>query len=575
MKRRCWLRVPFGLEPARHLLTVGHSFRPKGMPPSSSGWTQSVVPDLPQPFRNVRIFARFAHTWARGGVGESATLLEISKMTERANPIIGTGEATGILPAGTAEPVIVIGTKSIRESFDERCLQQAVNTALAPGVVRTVLNPDGHAGYGAPIGCVMASPTHIYPGPVGVDIKCSMSLLQTNIPNEDLRDRGLRRALIEAICDRTPTGAGRGQRSVKKSRRVSEELGRWAVVEGASQRVCEALGIPPNWADRCEDSFHVGHDGTAEALGVRLDKLIRENVITNFDEKAMQLGSYGGGNHFGECERVTVASTERATHVAERFGILDNHIAFLSHCGSRGIGHALAMNQFRTMQERFARENIPLPGDDKELVYAELGTELANDYLDDMALGANFATVNHMLINALVLEAFQELIPGCEGWLVYFISHNIARFETVDGMPMWVHRKGATRAFPAGHPELKGTLFEDTGHPILLPGNPVSGSAVMVAEPTAKLSLYSVNHGAGRTMGRKHAVRTLDQSEVDQELNEHDVLSNQRRYPRDEAPAAYKDFKEVLRSVELAGLATQVASLSACFVIKDAGPSDD
>ena len=192
-----------------------------------------------------------------------------------------------------------------------------------------------------------------------------------------------------------------------------------------------------------------------------------------------------------------------------------------------------------------------------------------------MSLGANFATVNHLLINALVLEAFQEVLPGTKGELVYFISHNIARREIVDNRMAWVHRKGATRAFPAHHPGLKGSRFESTGHPILLPGNPREGSVVMVASEGAAKSCYSVNHGAGRRMGRKDAIRRLDQATIDQELDQHDILSNCRQYPKDEAPDAYKDFEEVLRSVEVAKLATQVAKLKARFVIKDGDKADD
>jgi tRNA-splicing ligase RtcB len=181
-----------------------------------------------------------------------------------------------------------------------------------------------------------------------------------------------------------------------------------------------------------------------------------------------------------------------------------------------------------------------------------------------MALGANFATVNHMLINALVLEAFQEVLPGTTGQLVYFISHNIARQEVVDNQLAWVHRKGATRAFPGGHHAIKDTPFAETGHPILLPGNPRDGSVVMVAKPDAVKSCYSVNHGAGRCMGRKAAARNLNQQEVNADFETHDILYN-----------AYKDFKEVLHSVEAAGLAQQVCKLKARFVIKDAAEADD
>jgi tRNA-splicing ligase RtcB len=250
-------------------------------------------------------------------------------------------------------------------------------------------------------------------------------------------------------------------------------------------------------------------------------------------------------------------------------------VAFLSHCGSRGIGHLLAAGQFKALQRKFSDWDIPLPGSDRELVYAPLGTPEADAYLDDMALGANFATVNHLLINALVLEAFQEVIPGAAGRLVYFISHNIARREIVDGKPAWVHRKGATRAFPAGHPGLKDTPYATTGHPILLPGNPQAGSCVMVADEGAKLSCYSVNHGAGRALGRKRAIRELDQRSVDESFATADILTTCRNYPRDEAPAAYKDFDEGLRSVKAAGLASEVARLRARFVIKDGDKADD
>ncbi len=267
-----------------------------------------------------------------------------------------------------------------------------------------------------------------------------------------------------------------------------------------------------------------------------------------------------------------VSEDARHQAVAETFGLQDGRVAFLSHCGSRGFGYNLAQGQFKSLQEKFAKWQIPFPGADRELVYAPLGTLEADAYIDDMSLGANFATINHLLINALVLEAFQEILPGATGHLVYFISHNIARQEIVDNRMAWVHRKGATRAFPAGHHGLKGTRFAETGHPILLPGNPQDGSVVMVAEAGAAQSCYSVNHGAGRAMGRKAAARTLNQADIDRSFDERDILTNCRLYPIDEAPAAYKDFKEVLRSVETAGLASTVAKLEARFVLKD---SDD
>lgn len=485
------------------------------------------------------------------------------------NAIIPQSEAVGTLPVpdSNVTPITVIGTESIRAGFDQKCLEQAINSRLAPGVSDLVLNPDAHAGYGAPVGCVMSSPTHIYPGPVGVDIKCSMSLLQLTLPEDELKLREARRAVINALMQRLPTGAGKGQRSVKKSRFVEYSLGRLAATEGASEKVCSALGIPPHWAQACEDAFHVGHDGSKDSLELRFELHERTRGGEFLHSKLQQLGSYGGGNHFGEANTVRVQAGEE--EVARVFGLRDGNVSFLSHCGSRGFGYYLAQQQFKTLQQQFSERNLKFPGGDKELVYAPLGTPEADAYLDDMALGGNFATINHLLINALVLEAFEEIFPGVKGDLVYFISHNIARKEDVNGVESWVHRKGATRAFPAKHEALQGTKYEATGHPILLPGNPAAGSAIMVAQPGAKLSAYSVNHGAGRAMSRTRATKELSQREVNDLFERADILSNCRNYPLDEAPAAYKDFREVLASVQKAGLARPVAMLSARFVIKD------
>ncbi|MEL6110963.1 MAG: RtcB family protein [Planctomycetota bacterium] len=426
------------------------------------------------------------------------------------------------------------------------------------------------------MGCVMVSPTHVYPGPVGVDIKCSMSLLQTDLPAKAIEDLGVRKKVIQAISKRVPTGAGRGQRHAPKSKRVDGRLGFEIATKGAVKSVLKKLDIPKAWADSCEDAFHTAPDGSSDTLAARLEWMGRErDKLDRIESKYRQLGSYGGGNHFGEAEVVQVKDGQREREVAEVFGLRDGCVAFLSHCGSRGFGHDLAMAQFRSLKTSFQKRGLAFPAGDPQLVYAESDSEEGIAYLCDMAMGANFATVNHLLINALVLDSFREIFPGVRGELVYFISHNIARQEPLDGSMQWVHRKGATRALPSGHSQLVGTRFEATGHPILLPGNPRDGSSVMVADEDAKLAAFSVNHGAGRRMSRTKAKKQLDQSTIDRDLADNDVVSNCKSYPRDEAPDAYKDFEEVLRSVRRAGLATEVARLKAKFVIKDGAPADD
>jgi len=194
-----------------------------------------------------------------------------------------------------------------------------------------------------------------------------------------------------------------------------------------------------------------------------------------------------------------------------------------------GFGNIIAHNQFKILQSHFERWGIPLPAGDRELVYAPLGTPEADNYLDDMALGANFATVNHLLINALVLEAFQEVIPGVKGNLVYFISHNIARqeiFEEKKGLGASKRRYTSFSRRPFCH-FAKRPLRKPATR-FLLPGNPVSGSVIMVAEAGADKSCYSVNHGAGRQLGRKAAIRELDQGKIETEFKDADILTNCR-----------------------------------------------
>ncbi len=285
-------------------------------------------------------------------------------------------DAVGFLPArgNKGKPITVIGTDAIRDGFDQMCLKQVLNSREAPGVTDVVLNPDAHSGYGAPIGCVMVSPTHIYPGPVGVDIKCSMSLIQFDCLDEVIADKKVRRELINAVCKRTPTGAGKGQRHAKHGREVDFELGYKMATEGASEAVCEALGIPYAWAQRCEDAYHVGHDDSTGALQKRLDKMLDGGYRERFLNKMQQVGTYGGGNHFGEAQRVEINGSHEAKVAAEVFGLKDGHVAFLSHCGSRGFGHDLASNQFKVLEKKFEKWGVPFPANDKKLVYAPLGT---------------------------------------------------------------------------------------------------------------------------------------------------------------------------------------------------------
>jgi tRNA-splicing ligase RtcB (3'-phosphate/5'-hydroxy nucleic acid ligase) len=489
-------------------------------------------------------------------------------------------EATARLSTPRNKLITVIGTAAIRETFDAGTIRQILTIADAPGIDRAVLNPDGHVGYGCPVGSVFSSREMIYPNAVGPDVKCSMSFLQFDLPAAALSDKPLRRRLIDAIELRIPTGPGhhKGRKALPLD---DVELLKRVATLGAHPDVLAALNIPGQWVNVCEDASH----GEPEALAGRLATLMNGN--TEFwTRKLQQLGGVGGGNHFMECNAVSVVPAQAA--IADAFGLRDGCVGFLNHFGSRGFGFALTSGsgshhpgQFKLLEEHFARWHIPLPGDDRENVYAPLGTRHAIDYWNDMSLGANFATVNHLLVCKYVVDAFEEVLGAVPSELIYYIAHNIIRKEIIDGEEAYVHRKGATRALPAGHAELVGTRYESTGHPILLPGNPRDGSTIMVGLPGSAIALNSVNHGAGRIRSRGACRRAAKdaadphhelfrQQSVNAEFEHADILTNcGRNYPVDEAPASYKDYGEVIKSVEQAGLAKLVARLKPLMNIKD------
>ncbi len=490
-----------------------------------------------------------------------------SQATSTTFQLVDPTDATAKLISPANKVVTVIGNASIRAGFEQGCLKQIVNIADAPGIFEAVLNPDGHQGYGCPVGSVFASREMIYPNAVGPDVKCSMSFLQFALPAEALADVKLRRALIDAIEARIPTGPGS---HVAKKARPFDDINvlRRVAIEGASRDVLDSLDIPREWAALCEDASH----GDAKVLEEHLARRTRQ--AQSLEGKLRQLGGVGGGNHFLECNVVHV--NEGAESIAQHFGLIDGHIGFLCHFGSRGFGFMLTSGgrgypgQFRFLADRFNQWHIPFPGGDSHNVYVPLGSAECEDYLNDMYLGANFATINHLLICTYVLEAFREVLgKSLEAKLVYYIAHNIIRHEIVDKAPAWVHRKGATRALPAGHHELKGTKFYDTGHPILLPGNPVDGSTILVGSKGSRLALNSVNHGAGRRMSRRQAMQSFTQKQVNDTMDAANIITNCRQYPIDESPDAYKPYGEVIDSVLAAGLAKLVARLRPVMNIKD------
>jgi tRNA-splicing ligase RtcB (3'-phosphate/5'-hydroxy nucleic acid ligase) len=468
------------------------------------------------------------------------------------------------------KPITIIGNEHILSTLEEGCLQQAINSRNAPGVNQLVITPDSHQGYGCPVGSVLVSDTMVYPGPVGPDIKCSMSLLQSDVPADEIKSKKVRRELINAIQERIPTGNTKRVTDRGFCKKASfNEIVRAVICYGvgSSLETLNFFRIPEDWVGRLEDKSF----GSPDELWQRYEELIELGIFSENYDNFNQIGSIGGGNHFIEGSITELIAGEE--QVSQGFGLRNGCVSFLSHFGSRGFGYKLANNQFKSLEHKFKAWGISLPGGDKELVYAPIESIEGQNYLRDMSLGANFGTLNHLVVNVLLKEALAEVFPGSKSELVYHISHNIIREEVIDGKKSLVHRKGSTRAYPANHFSLRDTNYYTTGHPILLPGNSINGSYVMVANEGAVDSCFSINHGAGRQMGRKAAERTFTQTAVDAEMDQADIVSNCRNYPVDEYMGVYKDFEQVTQSVELANLARRVARLIPKISIKDADTS--
>jgi len=442
--------------------------------------------------------------------------------------------------------VDIFATEPILKEISDKTIKQCSNTANTPGVYRINLNADAHEGYGCPIGSVVATEDIIMLGPIGYDISCSMSYIQTDLPVEEIESRQVRRKVIQALCQYIPQGTGKHR--APKQLSINDKRYKKILELGASDKnLMNQLGIETNWLNNLERT-HLDAD----------PELLSQKAYSRGDG---QLGSLGSGNHFLEGQKVEIVNSE----VADQWGI-KNTFGILTHCGSRGLGHQIATEFFQKLWKYCKEKEIHVL--DKELVYADAHSALGRKYLLSMGCAANFAIVNHLIINSAIYSALMEIFPSIKCDFVYHISHNLVQKELVGDREFYIHRKGATRAFPAGHPFLEDTKFAETGHPVLIPGSSISGSSIMVGLPGNDKNFHSTPHGCGRSMGRREAKRRLTQEHVNTKMLEADVLSNRRNYPIDEFSDSYKSYDDVIESVTLAGLATEVAKLKPLFVIK-------
>ena len=442
-------------------------------------------------------------------------------------------------------------------AFGDRSVEQLVNVAMLPGLVKYAMAmPDMHQGYGFPIGGVAAFDYDkgiISPGGVGYDINCGVRMLTSRMDYEDIAPHI--DALATALYRHCPSGVG-GSGAVSLS---WDELN--AVLDGGS-----GWALKHGYAT-AEDVARTESEGClprAQAAAVPDRAKARGRG---------QLGSLGSGNHFLE---VDVVDAVYDAGTADSYGLRVGQVVVQIHCGSRGLGHEVCTQSLRQLQDAPRRYGIPIP--DRELVAAPIGSPEGQAYLAAMAAAANYAFANRQVLAHFVRLAFEEILAGkVSDWhldQLYDVTHNIAKVEdhTVDGVPMRlvVHRKGATRAFPAGRPELPD-IYRTTGQPVLVPGSMGTHSYVLAAEPASlELTLGSSCHGAGRRMSRRAATQAVRGESVRAELKERGVAvrAKSMRGLAEEAPLAYKDVSLVVESVVGAGLARKVARVRPVAVIK-------
>ncbi|PKN73247.1 MAG: RNA-splicing ligase RtcB [Deltaproteobacteria bacterium HGW-Deltaproteobacteria-10] len=459
---------------------------------------------------------------------------------------------------GMKVPGMIYANENIRELLrNDESPRQVVNVAHLPGIVNySLAMPDIHWGYGFPIGGVAAFDLDegiVSPGGVGYDINCGCRLMATNLSLVDVQDKIS--DLTTALYNHIPSGVGStGQvkLSGKDQKKVLEDGAGWAVKAG--------FGTPAD--------LEATEDGGAIA-GADPEKVSARAL----ERGKQQLGTLGSGNHFLEIEVVQEIFDETA---AQAFGLHKGQIVIMIHSGSRGLGYQICDDYLALMVKHGHETGIELP--DRQLACAYLSSQRGRDYLAAMACGANYAWANRQLLmhrTQEILEKTLRLSPRDLGMrLVYDVCHNIAKIESfpIKGKTkkLCVHRKGATRAYPAGH-EAVPVRYRSVGQPVLIPGDMGSGSYVLIGQPKAMEETFgSACHGAGRLMSRTQATKASRGRSISREMADQGVLvmAGSRGTLSEEMPEAYKNLNDVVQVMHEAGIAKKVAKLKAIACIK-------
>ncbi len=447
--------------------------------------------------------------------------------------------------------------KLLEDVKNDRSLEQLVNTASLPGAVKYALAmPDIHQGYGFPIGGVLATELPdgvISPGGVGYDINCGVRLLATHMEQSEIAP--YLDDLTSALYANCPSGVGKGGNVKLKSGELDRLLERgspWALKRGFAAE---------------SDLERTEENGCLEgADAAKVSPRAKERGVG-------QVGTLGAGNHFIEIDVVENTLDEA---IAERIGLFQKQIVIQIHCGSRGLGHQICSDYVKRFQKSINRYGFRLP--DRELVCAPLSSPEGQDYLQAMKAAANYAFANRQVLAHHIRRSFEHVLAGKVGnhhvYQIYDIAHNMAKVETheVNGrmVKLCVHRKGATRAFGPGSPELPG-IYRDIGQPVLVPGSMGTASWVLAGTRASMTQTFgSTCHGAGRTMSRKRAKKSIHGPGLREQLERQGVhvRAGSLSGLAEEAPAAYKDVNRVVEVVHGAGIAKKVARLRPLAVIK-------
>jgi len=438
---------------------------------------------------------------------------------------------------------------------EDGSLEQVANAAMLPGIVRaSFAMPDIHYGYGLPIGGVVATDPGndgvVTPGGVGFDINCGVRLLATSLEKTDVAPR--LKELVEVMFNSIPCGVGvAGPLKLSRTEmdRVLRKGSAWAVEQGygfpRDLERTESLGTLPG-----SDPDQVSHKAYQRGKG--------------------QLGTLGSGNHFAE---VQVVEEILSPELSSSLGLFQNQVAVMIHSGSRGLGHQVCTDFLDVFGKAIKRYGISVP--DRQLACAPAGSPEGEAYLAAMSAAANYAWANRQILSHWVRMAFKRLfgLPEEEASLIYDVAHNIAKFEThqVDGRErrLLVHRKGATRALPPGHPELP-RVYRETGQPVIIPGDMGRASYLLCGAPGAEECFNSCCHGAGRVLSRRASKKAARGRSISTELEKQGVLvrARGRTTLMEEMPEAYKDVSEVVDVVVGAGLAVPVCRLRPLCVVK-------